>query len=318
LIISVGGYIMKITIMGAGAMGSLFGGLLTEAGNQVCLLDIWKEHVETINKDGLWIEGLSGDRFIKIKAATEPIKIEGTSDIIIIFVKSYHTESASKNASVLVGENTSILTLQNGLGNFEVLSNVFGPKRVVAGVTSYGATLLGPGRVRHAGIGATTIGELDGKITARTEKIARVLTQAGIETGVSDNVLGLVWSKLLVNVGINALGVLLKVKNGELIKGKYSLKLQRELVEEALEIAEKKGIKLIHQDMVKEVDLICGKTSTNINSMLQDVLKNRKTEIDFMNGAIVREGEKLNISTPVNQVITDLIKAVEEVYEKQI
>lgn len=309
---------MKITIVGAGAMGSLFGGLLSEAGNQVYLLDIWKEHVATINKDELWIEGLSGDRFIKIKAVTEPKEIDGISDLIIIFVKSYHTENAARNMFLLVGENTSILTLQNGLGNFEILSNTFGPKKVIAGTTSYGATLLGPGRVRHAGIGTTTIGELDGKITTRTEKIARVLTQAGIETGVSDNVLGLIWTKLLINVGINALGVLIRVKNGELIKGKYSLKLQRDLVKEAMEVVEKKGIKLIHQDMIKEVASICEKTSANLNSMLQDVLKKRKTEIDFINGAIVREGRKLNLSTPVNQMITDLIKAVEEAYKKQI
>jgi len=128
----------------------------------------------------------------------------------------------------------------------------------------------------------------------------------------------LVWSKLLINAGINALGVLIRVKNGELIQGKYILILQRELVEEALEVAKRKGIKLVHQDMVKEVALICEKTITNINSMLQDVLKKRKTEIDFINGAIVREGERLNISTPVNQVITDLIKAIEEAYKKQI
>jgi 2-dehydropantoate 2-reductase len=309
---------MKITIVGAGAMGSLFGGLLSESGNEVYLLDIWKEHVETINKNGLWIEGLSGDRFIKAKAVTEPKEIGVTFDLIIIFVKSYHTESAAKNISLLVGENTSILTLQNGLGNFEILSDIFGSEKVIAGTTSYGATMLGPGRVRHAGIGPTIIGELNGQTIARTEKIAHTLTQAGIKTDTSNNVLGLVWSKLLINVGINALGVLIRVKNGELIQGKYSLRLQRELVEEALEVAKRKGIKLVHQDMVKEVALICEKTITNINSMLQDVLKKRKTEIDFINGAIVREGERLNISTPVNQVITDLIKAIEEAYKKQI
>jgi len=309
---------MKITIVGAGAMGSLFGGLLSESGNEVYLLDIWKEHVATINKKRLWIEGLSGDRFIKIRAITEPKEIGGTSDLIIIFVKSYHTEEAAKNISLLVGENTSILTLQNGLGNFEILSNIFGSEKVIVGTTSYGATMLGPGRVRHAGIGPTVIGKLNGKITTRVEKIAQILTQAGIKTETSDNVMGLVWSKLLINVGINALGVLIRVKNGELVKGKYSLRLQRELVEEASEVAKRKGIKLIHQDMVKEVALICEKTSGNINSMLQDVLKKRKTEIDFINGAIVREGEKLNISTPVNQVITNLIRAIEEAYQKQI
>jgi 2-dehydropantoate 2-reductase len=309
---------MKIAIVGAGAMGSLFGGLLAESGNEVYLLDIWEEHVETINKKGLWIEGLSGDRFIKIKAVTEAKEIDGISDLIIIFVKSYHTESAAKSISSLVGKDTSILTLQNGLGNFEILSNIFGSEKVIAGTTSYGATILGPGRVRHAGIGPTAIGELNGKITNRIEKVSQLLTQAGIKTKTSDNVLGSVWSKLLINVGINALGVLIRVKNGELVKGKYSLKLQRELIEEASEVAKKKGIKLIHQDMVKEVASICEKTSGNINSMLQDVLKKRRTEINFINGAIVREGRKLNLSTPVNQVITDLIKAVEEAYQKQI
>ena len=204
------------------------------------------------------------------------------------------------------------------MGNFEILSTIFGSEKVIAGTTSYGATMLCPGRVRHAGMGPTVIGKLNGRITTRVEKIAQILTQAGIKTETSDNVMGLVWSKLLINVGINALGVLIRVKNGELIKGKYSPKLQAALVEEAMEVANKKGIKLIHQNMVKEVDLICEKTSGNINSMLQDVLKKRKTEIDFINGAIVQEGEKLNISTPVNQVITNLIKAIEEAYQKQI
>lgn len=309
---------MKIAIVGSGAMGSLFGGLLAESGNEVYLLDVWKEHVETINKKGLWIEGLSGDRFIKIKAVTEPTEISGAPDLVIIFVKSYHTESAAKDASVLVGENTSVLTLQNGLGNVEILSEIFGHEKVVAGVTSYGATLLGPGRIRHAGIGPTTIGELNGKITDRIEKIAQVLSKAEIKTEISDNVLGLVWSKLLINVGINALGVLIRVRNSELIKGEYSSKLQAALVEEAIEVAKKKGIKLVHKNMAKEVALICEKTSANVNSMLQDVLKKRRTEIDFINGAIVREGKKLNLSTPVNQTITDLIKAIEEAYEKQI
>jgi 2-dehydropantoate 2-reductase len=313
-----GKYFMKITIVGAGAMGSLFGGLLAESGNEVFLIDIWKEHVDTINQKGLWIEGLSGDRFVKVKAVSETKAIPGTSDILIIFVKSYHTASAANSISSIVGENTSILTLQNGLGNFEILCDILGSEKVIAGTTSYGATILGPGKVRHAGAGPTAVGELDGNITHRIEKVSQLLNQAGIKTETTKNVMGLIWSKLLVNVGINALGVLLRVKNGELITGKYSPILQTALVEEAMQVAEKKGIKFIHQDMISEVATICEKTGGNLNSMLQDVLKKRKTEIDFINGAIVREGKKLNISTPVNQVITDLIKAMEESYEKQI
>ncbi len=309
---------MKITIIGAGAMGSLFGGLLAEAGNHVLLVDIWKEHIDAINDKGLWIEGLSGDRFVKVKAVSEAKDIQGTSDLIIIFVKSYHTASAAKSISSSVGEDTSVLTLQNGLGNFEILSDLLGSEKIIAGTTSYGATILEPGKILHAGAGPTAIGELNGKMTHRIEKISQLLNQAGIKNEITKNVIGLIWSKLLVNVGINALGVLLRVKNGELIKGEFALRLQAALVEEAMDVAKKKEITLIHQDMLKEVALICEKTKDNLNSMLQDVMRKRKTEIDFINGAIVREGKKLHLSTPVNQVITDLIKAIEENYEKQI
>ncbi len=309
---------MRIDIVGSGAMGSLFGGLLAESGNDVCLIDIWEEHVDAINHEGLWIEGLSGARFIEVKGTTQPGEISETSDLVIFFVKSYHTETAAGNVLPIVGDDTTVLTLQNGLGNFETLSAVFGREKVMAGTTSHGANILGPGRVCHAGIGPTVIGELDGRITARTERIAQVLTQAGIDTHTSDNVLGLIWSKLLVNVGINALGALLRVRNGELIQNRLSLALQRELVEEALEVAAMKGIRLTHPDMVAQVAAVCEKTSGNINSMLQDVLRKRKTEIQFINGAIVGEGEKLGVRTPVNRAVRDLIMAIEASYEKQV
>lgn len=309
---------MNITIIGAGAMGSLFGGLLAEAGNHVLLVDIWKEHIDAINEKGLWIEGLSGNRFVKMEAVTETKAIQGISDLMMIFVKSYHTTSAAESIGPFIGENTSVLTLQNGLGNFEILSELLGSDKVIAGTTSYGATILEPGKILHAGTGPTAIGELNGNLTPRIEKIAQLFNQSGIKTEISRNVIGLIWSKLLINVGINALGVLLRVKNGELIKGEYAPRLQAALVKEAMDIAQKKGITLTHADMLKEVALICEKTKDNLNSMLQDVRRKRKTEIDFINGAIVREGEKINLSAPANQMITDLIKAIEENYENQL
>lgn len=309
---------MRVDIVGSGAMGSLFGGLLAEAGNDVRLIDVWDEHVKAINSKGLWIEGLSGDRFIEVKATTEPSGIAGLSDLLVFFVKSYHTESAARNVLPLAGENTIILTLQNGLGNAEILGNVFGEEKVVAGTTSYGANVLGPGRVSHAGIGPTVIGELGGEITQRISELAQLLSKAGVKTDTSGNVMGLIWSKLIVNVGINVLGALLNVRNGQLIKGKHSVALQRELVAEAMEVAAKKGVELIYEDMAHEVATICEKTSGNINSMLQDVRNKKKTEIDFINGAIVREGEALNIPTPVNRVMSSLIKAIEESYDQQI
>ena len=309
---------MKIIIVGAGAMGSLFGGLLAEAGNQVFLIDIWKDHVDAINKKGLWIEGFSGNRFVEIKAANEINDIDVKPDLLIFFVKSYNTEKAAKEVCQLIDKGASVLTLQNGLGNIDILSKYLGSDRVIAGATSYGATIISPGKVFHAGSGPTTIGELNGNITIRIKDIANLFSQSGIKTDITQNVLGVIWSKLVINVGINALGVLLNVKNGELITGAFAPKLQNDLIAEALLIAKKKGIRLLHEDMKKEVITICEKTKDNLNSMLQDVIKKRKTEIDFINGAIVDEGKAYNISTPVNETITYLIKAIEEKYENRI
>ncbi len=309
---------MNTIIIGAGAMGSLIGGLLAENGNQVYLVDIWKEHIDAINKKGLLIEGCSGSRFIKIKAVKEIQEIDIIPDLLIFFVKSYNTERVASQISQVTGKNTSILTLQNGLGNTDILSKYFDSERIIAGTTSYGATVIEPGRIYHAGSGPTTIGELNGNISIRIKDIANLFNQSKIKTDITQNVVGLIWSKLLINVGINSLGVLLRVKNGELISGEVAPKIQKELVAEALEVVKKKGIKLIYEDIEKEVAIVCEKTKDNLNSMLQDVIRKKKTEIDFINGAIVREGKMYNIPTPVNKIVTDLIKAIEEKYEKQI
>lgn len=309
---------MKIVIVGAGAMGSLFGGLLANSGNHVSLIDIWKEHIECINKKGLLIKGIDEDKYIRINAFTNVKEIKEKPDLIIVFVKSYHTENAAREVLPLLKKDTSVLTLQNGLGNIDILSKYLGSKGIIAGTTSYGSTILAPGSILLGGSGTTCIGELNGSITKRIKDIAEMFNKAGIITEITQNVLGLIWTKLIINVGINALGVLLRVKNGELIQGEFPQKIQKALVEEAVLLAKKKNIKLIHKDMVKQVAAVCEQTKDNVNSMLQDVLKKRKTEIDFINGAIVNDGKYLNVSTPVNQVITDLIKSIEEKYEKQI
>ena len=177
---------MKIVIVGAGAMGSLFGGLLAEADNEVVLVDIWKDHVDAINKKGLWIEGFSGNRFVEIKAANEINDINVKPDLLIFFVKSYNTEKAAKEVCQLIDKGASVLTLQNGLGNIDILSKYLGSDRVIVGATSYGATIISPGKVFHAGSGPTTIGELNGNITIRIKDIA---AQAGVSSGTVDRIL---------------------------------------------------------------------------------------------------------------------------------
>jgi len=306
---------MKVVVLGAGAMGCLYGGLLAEGENEVWLLDVWKEHVDTINQRGLIIEGIKGKRVIKgINATTNPEEA-GVADLLIVFVKSTVTEVAVKGAKSIIGENTTVMTLQNGLGNVEKIESVVGKGKVIAGVTSHGSTLLGPGHIRHAGEGDTYLGEADGNATDRLSKIVDVFNAAGIKCNVADNILSLIWSKLIVNVGINALTSITGLRNGQLLDYPSTEELLELAVAEALDVAEVKGIKLQYQDSVSHVKEVCRLTAENKSSMFQDVLNKRKTEIEMINGAIVREGEKEGIDTPVNKVLTNLVTALQASYD---
>ncbi len=308
---------MKIAVIGSGAMGSLIGGLLRESGEEVYLYDIWKEHIEKIRREGLKIEGIGGERFVKIDA-TYSIEDIGTADLIIVFVKSYNTKEAALEAKKILKEDTVVLTLQNGLGNVDILKNVLGSDRVIAGTTAQGATLVSPGVVKHTGHGDVFIGELDGSRTERVEQIISIFNRANIKTMFTDNVEGLIWTKLLVNLAINAPATIIGVKNGELVRHEHSKNLMKMIVDEALQIVEKKGIRLIYKDILSEIFKIAEKTSENINSMFQDILKKKKTEIDFLNGAVAEEGRKLGIDTPVNRAVTYMIKTIEETSDLSI
>jgi 2-dehydropantoate 2-reductase len=304
---------MKIAVLGSGAMGCLYGGSLAEAGFDVTLIDVWKEHVETINSKGLHIEGLTGDRVVRDISAVTDFSSLGTVDLLILFVKATMTEEAMKKAKSLVGDKTVVMTLQNGLGNIEKIGAVVGKDKVIAGTTGHGSTMLGPGHIRHAGSGDTTLGELDGSKTKRLEEIADAFRKAGFSVNLSSNVVGLIWDKLLVNIGINPLTALTGLRNGQLLDFAETEELLEFLVNEAREVAKRKGIQL-SCDPVEHIKDVCRRTRENMSSMLQDVMKKRKTEIDVINGAIVEEGEKLGVDTPVNKVITNLIKVREKTY----
>ncbi len=303
---------MKIAIIGAGAMGSLFGGRLALAGEEVWLLDVWEEHVRTIGKKGLVIATVAEDLVARPMATTEPEDI-GTADLVIIFVKSSATRTAAETAAGLLGPETAVLTLQNGYGNAEAIAEVVGAGRVIAGTTAQGATLLGPGRIMHGGSGDTHIGELRGGKTDRLEKVAACLTRAGIPTVGDDNVAALIWGKLVVNVGINALSAITGLKNGALADHEETRQVLALAVEEAVRVADAAGIRLPYENAVEKVLSVAVATAQNRSSMLQDLSGGRRTEIDAINGALVREGERVGVATPVNRVLTLLIKALEKI-----
>lgn len=299
---------MKIAILGAGAIGSLFGALLWESGEDVVLIGR-KRHVDAIKSRGLKVSGISGERIVKPKAVTTTQEV-GKVDLIIISVKSYDTEQAAKDALNMIHHNTVVLTIQNGLGNIEKLCEIIGEKHVVGGVTMQGSTLVKPGEIYHAGKGPTIIGELNGEITNRIKRIAETFNKAKIETQITQNIWGVLWDKLIINVGINALTAITRMKNGELLKIPEIRDIMIEAVKEAVNVAKALNIKLEIEDHVRKVIEVAEATANNKSSMLQDIEKGKRTEIDYINGAIVKLGKKLKIKTPVNKTLTAIVKAI--------
>jgi 2-dehydropantoate 2-reductase len=305
---------MKIAVVGAGAMGSLFGALLAEAGNDVWLNDVWAEHVHAINLNGLQIEREGARRRVRIKAAVDAREI-GEAELVIVFVKSTQTAAAARTAGTLAGASGMVLTLQNGMGNADTIAEVVDPSRVLAGTTSHGATLLGPGSIRHAGVGPTTIGVWNRakEGLGRAGRFVDLFNRAGIACEAVEDVRAVVWNKLLINVGINAITALTGIKNGEILDLEATRNLSRAAVEEAMDVAKARGIG-VREDMVDHVLAVAEATAANRSSMGQDVDNARQTEIRAINGFIVREGQDLGLKTPVNQTLTALIETLEKHY----
>lgn len=305
---------MKIAIIGSGAMGSLFGGKLSMAGHEVVLYDIYKEHVDAVNSSGLSIEDAATGQAVvaRPRASDDPAAVKG-ADAFIVFVKSTATEKAAAQFKAFASPSTIAVTLQNGLGNEAILRKHFGERGAAAGVTSQGATFLGPGKIRHAGKGPTHLGMADGD-NARLEPLVKALGEAGFEAHVSADVQSMIWSKLIVNVGINAITALSGLPNGQILDYDELKAVMADVVAETEKVAAARGIALGHADPLATVQDVCRKTAANKSSMLQDVLNKRETEIDFINGAIVREAEPLGIAVPVNLTLTRLVKALDRIH----
>jgi 2-dehydropantoate 2-reductase len=308
---------MKIVIVGPGAMGSLLAAFLSKTKQDIWLLDKDRERASRINSGGITMEGVSGDWQVKVQITVEAKEV-GEADLAIICVKSGDTKDAALALRPAIGSKSRILTLQNGLGNLEIISEVLGGEKVIGGVTNLGATLVEPGKVRHAGKGETIIGRIDGKIPVEMRYIRELFNRAGLDTRISKDIKSILWSKLIINAGINALTAITRLNNGRLLEFEGSRKILREAVAEATKVAKRKRIKLIYDDPLAKAEAVCEATAANISSMLADVLKRKRTEIDFINGVIVRQGQELGISVPVNSVLLDLVKTIEASYSKEV
>ncbi len=306
---------MNFLIVGPGAMGCLFAGHLKKAGHQVVILDYKKERVNHINGNGISLEGVGGNFNVQVTAVTG--KPSRKFDVVLICVKAYQTDEVARTISSWLDPNVMVLTLQNGLGNLEILKKALGNERVLGGVTAEGATLLGPGHVRHAGRGPTVIGPA-GSDDGPAANIVSAFADAGFDIRAVDEVEDLIWGKLIVNVGINALAAITRLKNGRLPNIDGTRQVMKEAILEAVRVADAKGIKLPYPDPIERVLVVCRGTADNIASMLQDVLAQRTTEIRFINGAIVSEGRRLGIPTPVNFTLSCLVEALQESYNEAV
>ena len=307
---------MKIVVLGAGALGCALGGVLTEGGHEVWLVNRGQAHVDSMNQHGLKVREEDVDRFVKVHAATHCSGVDlasGPVDLVIVLVKSFHTKEAIESAKPILSQDTVVLSLQNGLGHEDILADVVGQARVLAGKTYAGGVLIGTGHIIAGTQGKEThLGELNGEVTPRVTRIAEVFNQAGLLTYVSENIMGTMWDKLLVNVATGALSGITRLAYGDLYKLPEVEACAIAAVAEAMAVAKAKGIQLSVTDPQQPwVKAAAGLPYEFKASMLQSLEKGSITEIDFVNGAVVRWGAQLGVPTPVNQTLVACMKGIE-------
>jgi len=309
---------MRIAVLGGGgAMGGLFGGWLADAGNDVILIDVSTAAVEAINTHGLTIEEKDGSRRqVRVEASGNPAAV-GPVDLIVNFVKCYHTDAAIRSALPMVGVNTAILSLQNGWGNAPRIADIVGRERVLVGLTYHSATLVAPGHVKHPGLGMTFMGELDGQVTPRLQHAVQAFKAAGFETTLSTNILNEVWKKLALNVCTLPTAALLGLQAHQLVEHEGMMETMRALLGEVVAVAKAQGIQIDLEERWEAITTLLRRAVGAKASMLQDVEARRRTEIDVINGAIVRAGGEHGIPTPYNNTMVWLVRTLEETFTQQ-
>jgi 2-dehydropantoate 2-reductase len=309
---------MRVAMLGGtGAMGGLFGGRLAEAGHDVTLVDVDAEAVARVNAVGIRIDTDSGTDTIRVPATTDASTVAstvGVVDLVVVVVKCYDTEDAVRSALPTIGEDTVVLSLQNGWGNAARIASVVGEGRTAVGVTYHSATVTAPGRIHHTGVGRTVVGELDGSVSGRMTRIAAALNGAGLETEATGHVSQEIWAKLAMNVCALPTAAVLRFTSDQLIADEHVRELMRELLAEAVAVANAQDIPLDFDERWSTITETLTRSVGGKPSMLQDVEGKRRTEIDVVNGAVAAMGAELGVPTPYNETMTLLVKTVEDAY----
>lgn len=327
----------NILIVGTGALASLFAGRLTKAGYSITMLGTWRSGIEALNRDGVRLTDANGkEEQYLLHATNDPRECIGTKHAIVL-VKAWQTERVARQLRDCLADDGHVLTLQNGLGNREILSQILDstatentgkkreknsdvsvnsvaekPSRVSLGSTTTGATLLGPGLVKEGGEGIISI-----ERNQALGPVKEALLSAGFNLQVVEDAQSLIWGKLVVNAAINPLTAILRVKNGELLERPFAREIMRALARETADVANAENIILPFDDPIAKAEEVALKTAANTSSMLQDVLRSAPTEIDAICGAVVRTAEKHKLGAPVNWTCWQLVRSLKYYSEIQ-
>jgi 2-dehydropantoate 2-reductase len=300
---------MRIAIIGAGAMGSMFGARFARAGAKVTLYDVDREHVAAINGEGLRLETPDGELRVPLSATADASAV-GPVDCAVVLVDSNATGAAAAVAASALRPDGYALTLQNGIGNVEALTATLGRERVVGGTTYNSAAKLAPGHVVHSNIGETTIGELDGRPSERLDALAALFRRAALPVATSDNVVGHIWMKFVLNAAINPVSALTGLRPGEIARIAPARTLLERVLDEILAVIAAELIRLPEANP-REAVLDHAWERYNRPSMLQHIESGRRTEIDSLNGALLGVAAEAGIACPFNTAIVLAIKAIE-------
>jgi 2-dehydropantoate 2-reductase len=302
---------MKIAVVGVGAMGSVYAGLLADAGNEVWAVDTWEEHVAAIRERGLRVEGASGERTVRLDATTDASEV-GPVDLVVIATKAQHVEAAAASARPLLGPETVVVSIQNGLGGPDRAAEMLGDERVAIGVVGgFGASIVEPGHVHHNGWELVRLGERNGPVTPRIEQIAEVWRDAGFKVQTYDDVGTLVWEKLVCNTAFSGTCALLELTVGEVLESDDAFSVAGGCAAETFAVAKASGIELGFADPVEYVREFGSKIPNARPSMLLDLMARRSCEIDVINGAVPPAARAVGLEAPVNATVTALVKAKE-------
>jgi 2-dehydropantoate 2-reductase len=302
---------MKVAVVGCGAMGSVYAALLGDAGHEVWAIDNWKEHVQAMKSNGLRLEGASGDRTVRVHATTDAAEA-GPCDLAILATKSMHVEAAAQSMKPLLGKDTVVLSIQNGLGGPDTAARILGRERVMVGVVGgFGASMKGPGHAHHNGWELVRLGELSGPVSPRLEAIAELWRSGGFRVKCFDDIDQLVWEKLICNVCFSGTCAVTERTIIEVVDDPDTWPVASGCATEAYNVARARGIKLDFTDPVAYVRAFGMKIPNARPSMLLDHLAGRMSEIEAINGAIPVAARAAGISAPYNEVISALVRAKE-------